>query len=155
MAKLREKEKIDLGPIFNGLEGSRIASDDGSPSFHAYACEEYLTVLESFIDFSEKLPEAVKKRLISQSLFAVANAGTITAKRFEQELKKQERDYLAQPVNSYKFWTTLSLGHTFRQESISVDGKTFHFRASSPPDLTREPFDFATPVKGVKSTLDP
>jgi hypothetical protein len=102
---------FDIGLLLQIIERrTRRNSATGKVSFNLNdgMFDDALAVLESSVSFNKAIPESMYRRLTFHSLRAVAKSKTLTVEAFEDELDKQEQDYLRTSTQRYVLTTSLS-----------------------------------------------
>lgn len=132
---------IDLGKIAQHLEEAKTQGANGGVSFDAFAADDAIAVLISCVEFSGKVPDRERQRIVHSAVFEAGRRGVITKQSLEREIGHLERSYLSQPPQPYVLATTISVG-TWRWElprTVKLDGTTITFAPQRPKHFNRDP----------------
>lgn len=138
MAKARS-DKYDINLLANEFEAIKIQKD-GQVSFSGFPFGEFLTVLETSIGFSEKLPEAERMRIIREAVFAVGAKGKITGRSLLGQVSRLEKSYLDSAAKPYVLVTSVSVKpHFIEIPRVTLNGCSLTFSRTLPERFNLEP----------------
>ena len=92
-------DSYDINEVLRAIEYNRKTFKKGFVEFKdAYMFEEHVAILLSIINFSKKLPEADKYKILRESLFKAAEIKNITSQNLRTEIKNRENNYFKNVV---------------------------------------------------------
>lgn len=111
--------KKDFDPkIFSEeIEDARIVRNDGKVVFQGFAVSVYKTFIFSMVKFSDEIPEAEGRRIVSNAIFKTGKR-KITPDSLISEISMGEQDYLAKSPKRFVLATSVSI-----RKNIKLDKK--------------------------------
>jgi hypothetical protein len=131
------KYKNELNELITRLAAARTASSDGKIGFAASEFELITSVLESAIDFQPVIPQADRRGLIRDALFATGREAKPDAKLLEDHLKRCEVGYLQRPLQAYVLASAMGIRNYYGRTRIRINGVEVSFHKSLPTKFNR------------------
>jgi hypothetical protein len=132
------KKEYDRALLLTGLESIRTTDASGRAAFTGHKFDNYITVLQSSVDFSTKIPEAERRRIVYGSVFAMAQANKLTKEAaIIAEISKRENEYLRQPQKQFVLVTSLSIRYFKSLTPKQVHGAKITFSSYLPKYFDR------------------
>jgi len=127
----------DFGLLITGLETLRVTDTAGQAAFSGYEYEDYMSVLQSAVRFSARLPETERRRIVRTAVFAALRSGTLTSKRVIAEISKQEKGFLGLQLKRFVLATSLSISYFNSIGSRQTHNARITFSLSLPKAFDR------------------
>ncbi|MGB5288856.1 MAG: hypothetical protein WBN42_10235 [Ignavibacteriaceae bacterium] len=124
-------EKYDLELIASEFEKIK-KSKNGHINFDAFRFEDFITILQSAIDFNKYFPDSEKRRILNNSIFNCGKRGTITGKLLLKEINRNEGIFLNKPKTKYKLVTSISIKYSESLKSINHNKSIINFYPELP-----------------------
>ncbi|MEX0324055.1 MAG: hypothetical protein AB3N63_17990 [Puniceicoccaceae bacterium] len=130
MAKLKD---IDIQQFLDELESIR--SPDG---FHSFRFDELTTIINSFVEFDESIPQSSRYPIVFASLMGSGAKNKVTKEKFLKYLNQNEKKYLNTPNKKFYYLSSLSFVLPKDLNRIRLNGLTINFGISYPTKFTRD-----------------
>jgi hypothetical protein len=137
MAHIRKKIKIDLGQIVAQIQSDRRIGEDRKVFFEGMLAENFVTILETYLEVSPEIPEAEKRRMIWGAL------GSNPQQRLElnsivSEVSRREAAYNQTTGVDYIFATSISLTPVLAISRARSAKAAISFHKSLPRKISRK-----------------
>ena len=133
MAKLRS-DRYKLSVVAAELERAKFVQD-GEISYRGIGVEEFFTLLQTSIEFSEDVAEPEQQRIIREALFS-KETGKLTEKSILAAVSRREQAFLRTPPTRYILATSLSVRPSVRR--LSLPPVTIRFSGKLPAYIERK-----------------
>ena len=147
------KYKNELNELITRLAAARTASSDGKIGFAASEFELITSVLESAIDFQPVIPQADRRGLIRDALFATGREAKPDAKLLEDHLKRCEVGYLQRPLQAYVLASAMGIRNYYGRTRIRINGVEVSFHKSLPTKFNRT--EIGEQIAGLDPAVPP
>lgn len=133
----KKPEEYDRGLLVDGLESLRTTDASGQVGFSAWEFLDYVSVLQSSIDFSTKLPESERRRIVRVALRSLVQTGKLTAEKVIAEISKGENSFIESLPRRFILATSLSIRHFKSLGSRQIHGVRITFSPFLPRRFDR------------------
>ena len=124
-------DKYDLELIANEFEKIKKSRNDNI-NFEAFRFDDFITILQSAIEFKKNFPDCEKRSLLSKSIFNCGKSGNISGKTLLREINRNEGIYLNSPKSKYQLVTSLSIKYSESLKSIKHNKSVINFYPELP-----------------------
>jgi len=122
------RKEYDPSLITSSLISMRKIKEDGKVIFtNIILYEDCISVLLSSIEFSEKLTEIDKIRIVHSALHSATKINNLTPKLILREITKAEKSFITQKPKSYALISTISIEHFAGLTKTAISGCTICF----------------------------
>lgn len=104
-------DKYDLELIADEFERIK-KSKNSHINFDAFRFEDFITILQSAIDFNHDFPDCEKRSILTKSIFNCGKRGKITGKELLKEINRNEGIFLTSPKTTYQLVTSVSVKYS-------------------------------------------
>ena len=124
------KERYDPGlPQLLAERFENIRTDEG---FQGFAHQEYVTVLQSIVDFSSSVPSSVRRGIVYRATFSAAESGKVTANALIREMSKLENEYEKRAKDRFVLATSISVKDLAALSKTEISGCRITFNRYLP-----------------------
>lgn len=130
MASIK-KDKYDLNVIAREFEKIKNIKN-GKATFTAFRFEDFITVLQTSLDFADGIPDVEKRGLVVKSVFECANRGEITRESLLKYINIVEQQFLKISFIDYNILTSISIKYLTKLNNIRINKNNIRFLPNTP-----------------------
>jgi hypothetical protein len=146
-----KSDKIKLDVIAAELERCKRIDPSGIV-FTSGAMTDLAAILQTASEFSERIPDTERQRIINVAVFEAAKTGPLTRKSLLEAMGRLESEYLSSVKRSMVVATTVSLAYGPQLRRVQIDDAVITFSRWLPPRFDRAPLK---EVPGWPESPDP
>lgn len=131
------RNQPDVDTLAKALEAAKTVQPHGV-SFKAGPFQDMSVVLQSSINFDDRIPDTEQQRIVSDAIFAAGKAGPLSRKSLLEMLGRGERSYLDTSKHPFVLATTVSLVYGRHLVPENEGAASVRFSGSLPPRFDRK-----------------
>ena len=126
-----KKGKYDLNIIATELEKIKTVKD-GRASFTSFLFEDFITVLQTSLNFAEEIPDVEKRRLVQNAVFNCGSKQKISQSGLLKYINQAEQNFIRKPFEEYNTLTSISMRYSSIITNTRLNSNSISFYQNIP-----------------------